>query len=362
MVNDMKSKKKLKLKTKNVKILVIVLVAIYLLIGPVKLMFKGYSIISSFKMNFYGIKSEALDNKYSKVLDKIINKGYFDKDYLEEYFKIDYYDKDNFIKDVDKYLELGYKSESINKINMINSKKLYEIATKYDKDLVEYLKYDYFKPELYERYKNYFNEDYKETLINVNIGLDKEYYEDPTIVNNYSITMIVNKYNKLDENFVPPELIELNNCSNGGEYLTKEAKESFDKLCKAITDEGLSLGTTSAYRSYQDQESTYNYYLKNNGKEYADSYASRPGFSEHQTGLAIDVKSTKASPFKITKEYKWMVENAYKYGFILRYPDNKENITGFKSETWHYRYVGEEVAKYLHENDITYEEYHAIFH
>ena len=100
MVNDMKSKKKLKLKTKNLKILLIVLITIYLLIGPVKLMFKGYSIISSFKINFYGIKSEALDNKYSKVLDKIVNKGYFDKDYLEEYFKIDYYDKDNFIKDV----------------------------------------------------------------------------------------------------------------------------------------------------------------------------------------------------------------------------------------------------------------------
>lgn len=358
----MKNKKKLKLKTKNIKVLLIVLIIIFLLIGPVKIMFKGYSLISSFKINFYGIKSEVLNRDYSKVLDKIVNKGYYDKDYLKEYFEIDYYDKDNFIKDVDKYLELGYKSKSINKFNEINNKKLYEIASNnYEKNLVEYLNYDYFIPEYFDRYQKYFNEDYEDTLIKVNIGLDKDYYEEPNTIDKYSTTMIVNKYNKLDESFVPPDLVLLDNCSTGKEYLTKEAKEAFDKLCNATKEAGLSLGTTSAYRSYQDQENTYNYYLKNNGEEYAKKYAALPGFSEHQTGLSIDVKSTTASPFKITKEYKWMMENAYKYGFILRYPENKDNITGFNSETWHFRYVGIDIANYIKEHDFTYEEYYAIF-
>ena len=357
-----KKKKKTKLKKGSIKKLLIIILIIYLLSGPIKLMFKGYSIISSFKINLYGIKDKVLDNKYSKTLDKIVKSGYYDKDYLDEYFSIKYYNRDNFSKNTDNYLELGYKAKSINRIYEINDSKLYEIASKrYNKNLVEFLKYDYFKPEFYDRYQSYFNGDYSDTLIKVNIGLDKDFYSNPNEVKEFSTTMIVNKYNKLDESFVPPILMELDNCSNGGEYLTKEAKDAFDKLCKASIENGLSLGTTSAYRSYQDQENTYKNYVKTNGEEYAKKYASMPGYSEHQTGLAIDVKSTVASPFKITKEYKWMLENAYKYGFILRYPENKEEITGFNGETWHFRYVGEDIAKYIKEHDITYEEYCAIF-
>ena len=111
-----KKKKKRKLKKGSIKKLLIVILIIYLLSGPLKLMFKGYSIMSSIKINLYGIKDKVLDNKYSKALDKIVKSGYYDKDYLDEYFSIKYYDRDNFSKNVDNYLELGYKAKSINRI------------------------------------------------------------------------------------------------------------------------------------------------------------------------------------------------------------------------------------------------------
>ena len=102
-------------------------------------------------------------------------------------------------------------------------------------------------------------------------------------------------------------------------------------------------------------------YLKLYGQSYVNKYVAKPGFSEHQTGLALDVKSKNGSPFKTTKEYTWMIKNSYKYGFILRFPEGKEAFTGYNPESWHFRFVGEDIAKYIHENDITYDEYFALF-
>ena len=95
----------------------------------------------------------------------------------------------------------------------------------------------------------------------------------------------------------------------------------------------------------------------------ADKYTARPGYSEHQTGLAIDVKdgSGQYAFFKNSDEYKWMKDNAHKYGFILRYPEGKEHITGFSFEAWHYRYVGVDVATFIYENDLTFDEYHMMY-
>ena len=86
-----------------------------------------------------------------------------------------------------------------------------------------------------------------------------------------------------------------------------------------------------------------------------------PGFSEHQTGLAFDIGSTSSKVFAESKEYEWMKDNAYKYGFILRFTKSNAYITGFRSEPWHYRYVGKKIAKYIYENDISFEEYYAEF-
>ena len=113
--------------------------------------------------------------------------------------------------------------------------------------------------------------------------------------------------------------------------------------------------------SYQEQIEVEKLYLRDYGQSYVDKFVAKPGYSEHQTGLALDIGSRKSNIFLSSREYQWMQENAYKYGFIYRFSKKYENITGFRSEAWHYRYVGKKIAKYIYENDITLEEYYAMF-
>src|SRR5699024_10914186 len=127
----------------------------------------------------------------------------------------------------------------------------------------------------------------------------------------------------------------------------------FEKLSEASIKNNTPVYGQSAYRSYQSQESLYNNAVNTSGKELADNDTARPGHSEHQTGLTIDVSSTKNGnmlTFVNTPSYDWMIENAHKYGLILRYPEGKENIHGFINEPWHYRYVGIEIATDMHDN------------
>ena len=358
-------KKKFKIKRKFV-VLLILLILIVMLINPVtsivKLKMKGYSFFSAFKIYTIGETRLILDNEYSKTLDEIINTDSFDKKFITSYLVTDYYDYEDFLINLKTWFDLGYTSNDINLVNKRNDKELnFKISEKFIKDISSYLEYNFFKVEKLDRYLNYFNGDYKDTIVKVNIGLDKDFYVDPVIVKTYAKDIIVNKYNKLDANFVPTKLVELDKCSDGGHYLAEDAKLAYDKLCAASIKDGMKLGVTSSYRSYQSQQDVYATYLKSNGKEYVNQYVATPGYSEHQTGLALDVKSNVSSPFKTTKEYKWMMENSYKYGFILRYPEGKVELTGYNPEAWHFRYVGEEIAKYIYENNITYEEYFAMF-
>ena len=111
------------------------------------------------------------------------------------------------------------------------------------------------------------------------------------------------------------------------------------------------------------QENLYNNYVSRDGKAEADTYSARAGHSEHQTGLAVDVGSSNNtfSGFKYTDEYDWVKDNAHLYGFIVRYEEGKEWITGYMAEAWHLRYVGVEAATYIYENDITFDEYYVKF-
>ena len=129
----------------------------------------------------------------------------------------------------------------------------------------------------------------------------------------------------------------------------------------AAKEENLDIFISSGYRSYNRQKTLYNNYVSNDGKEEADTYSARPGHSEHQSGLALDVNTVDDS-FANTEEAKWLVENCYKYGFILRYPKGKSNETGYKYEPWHFRYVGEDLATKLYNNGnwITMENYFGI--
>lgn len=178
---------------------------------------------------------------------------------------------------------------------------------------------------------------------------------------NYYKYILVNKANKLSKDFKPDNLVQIKQCSQGIFYLEKETAMAYEKMCLDSINEGLNISITSAYRSYNEQIKLYNKYLKLYGKDYVDKYVAVAGYSEHQTGLAIDLKSLEYENFKHSKEYLWIKENSHNYGFIIRYPEGKEKITGYSPEEWHIRYVGKEAAQYIYKNNITFEEYYNLF-
>lgn len=184
-------------------------------------------------------------------------------------------------------------------------------------------------------------------------------------------TILVNKENLLASDYEPEELIEIHEPT--GSKLDKtyvnrlniDAYNAFKKMQTAALKEKFEIFIDSSYRTYQYQEKIFNNCILQKGLEHAQKFVAVPGGSEHQTGLAIDIifrrnnemieNQTENDP-----EIQWMFTNAYKYGFILRYPKGKEKITGFNFEPWHFRYVGKELAKKLYISDITLEEYYAI--
>ena len=143
--------------------------------------------------------------------------------------------------------------------------------------------------------------------------------------------------------------------------LTKETNDALNKMKAAAAIDGLNIYLSSGYRSYSTQNTIYNRYVKRDGIAKADTYSARPGHSEHQTGLAFDV-NTINDTFHNTPEAKWLAANCYKYGLILRYPQGKTNETGYKYESWHFRYVGGDLATQLYNNGdwITLESYFGI--
>ena len=264
----------------------------------------------------------------------------------------------------DDLLELGYSIDEIktieNKISNVDVKN-YLLIKRYP-NLTLFTSSPYFKIENIERYENYYesnNYSADETVLYVEIGLDKEAFTDAIEIDNYtSITAIVNKYNRLPEDAEFNDLIEI-----PSEYRDKTNRKVriviYDDLIKMFKDaaeDGITLRVVSGFRTWSQQSSLFNNNKNKNGLEHALMYSAKPGYSEHQLGLAVDLNSVYTS-FANTKEYEWLKQNSYKYGFIERYPKGKEFITGYAYEPWHYRYLGEDIATKLYEENITYEEY-----
>ena len=221
--------------------------------------------------------------------------------------------------------------------------------------------FPFYKEEKQEEYLDYKEKtglSLKESIIHVNIGLNHPYYTNTKVAKDLGIFTLVNKYNYISKDYIPSNLIKVNNF-----YINKEAYESFLEMRKAMEKDNLNIRIISAYRSYDYQEELYKRYLQKEKQTIVDTYSARPGYSEHHTGLAIDVDNSKLdfNKFYLTKEFLWMQENAHKYGFILRYPKDKEYITGYTYEPWHYRYVGKEIANYIKKHNSTYEEYYYEF-
>ena len=241
-----------------------------------------------------------------------------------------------------------------------------KVLTPEQKEIKKMKKIPYYKEKNKKRYLAYQEEKkdlpIEDVVMHVNIGIDKPYYTNTKKATNLNeTTLLVNKYYYLTEDYVPENLEEISlSYARSGMQLVHEAKEAFETLSEEAKKEGMNIIAMSSYRSYEYQVDLYNRYVETDGKEAADTYSARAGYSEHQTGLAVDVynKELPYTSFEQTEEFTWMQENAYKYGFILRFPKDKVNITGYQYESWHYRYVGEEVAEYIHKNNLTLEEYY----
>lgn len=226
-------------------------------------------------------------------------------------------------------------------------------------------KISYFKMSNLDRYITYKekNNSLSNTQIikDVNMDLDKDPYTDMKEAKNLNkINILVNKHNYLKENYVPNNLEQIDTkYALSNMSLVNTAKYAFENMSKEANKENLKIIAMSTYRSYEYQVNLYNNYAKSDGKAAADTYSGRPGNSEHQTGLAVDVynQDETYTNFEKTEEYIWMQDNAYKYGFILRFPKGKEKETGYEFESWHYRYVGKNIAKIIKENNISLEEY-----
>ena len=183
-----------------------------------------------------------------------------------------------------------------------------------------------------------------------------------------SIWVVVNKLRPLDpQDYAAPDLISVPVAYANPPILRKYASSAVVKMFAAFTDEtGLEMQSQSAYRAYSVQVRVYNGWVDQLGQKGADLTSARPGYSEHQTGLAIDISAkpaecTLAACFGDTPQGKWLAKKAWKYGFILRYPEDATDITGYEYEPWHYRYVGKDLAKEMHKTKTeTLEEFFGL--
>ena len=195
-----------------------------------------------------------------------------------------------------------------------------------------------------------------------------EYILENIDTNPESLTVLINKEFSLPSDYVPKNLtVPAITFSFRGYHeknlMRQDAAQALEKLIKNASSEGLRINGVSGYRSYKRQLNIYNKNIIKYGLDYTNKYSAKAGYSEHQSGLAMDVSTNSIKnqldvSFASTKEGKWLAENCWKFGYIIRYPEGKSQITGYAYEPWHIRYVGLELAKYLTENNLTLEEYY----
>ena len=324
-----------------------------------------------------------INNDYNKNLMFVLSSESYNKDkldlylkYINKYNNIDYLkifnlinNKDTNQNKLDDYIILIKDYDNVEAIiKYVNNYKDKNI--KLDNTTLSLINEKYFVYNNLDRYIKYIKEndnlEFKEVITRVNSNLDYKFYDDSKEADlSKGMYTLVNKYFYLKNDYIPENLVTVDrNYSINNTKLNKDALDNFIKLSDKAKENNLTLKITTAYRDYNFQSILYNNYVNADGVKNADTYSARPGYSEHQLGYSVDLTNTTYSDFgnfENTEEYKWLLENAHKYGFIQRYPKDKEYITGYQFESWHYRYVGNDVATYIYENDITYEEYYEYF-
>jgi zinc D-Ala-D-Ala carboxypeptidase len=175
-----------------------------------------------------------------------------------------------------------------------------------------------------------------------------------------SLTVVVNKKHKLPSEYIP----ELKNVS--GAQLRPEAADALALLLQDASNAGLPMRVLSSYRSYSTQIATYNRWVEQSGQAEADTFSARPGHSEHQLGLAVDLGDANSTAcdletcFGNTPSGIWLEYNAHKYGYIIRYPEGKQTITGYQYEPWHLRYVGVNKASEIKNSGLTLDQFYGV--
>lgn len=270
-----------------------------------------------------------------------------------------------------KLEKAGYNDKEIT----IITKKLKEneidqlLEMKYNKLYDDFINEKYFMFKHLKTYVDYYTEDSDQTITHavamVNVGANKDHYTDVKKTDTSKDELIlVNKYNQLPKDYAPEDLTDISvQYCYGDNEVSNEVYQKYISMYNAAKEEDLYLIITSAFRDYEFQDQLWNQYAKSQGEEWADSVAARAGHSEHQTGLTLDIVTynSNMNDFENTDEFKWLQKHAHEYGFIMRYPKDKEDITGYDYESWHYRYVGVETATKIHELGITYDEYYAYY-
>lgn len=188
-----------------------------------------------------------------------------------------------------------------------------------------------------------------------------------TVTNNYEdkYAIIINKANPISEDLIKSyTLVTVENNMYDGIKLEEETYKNYLKLKENLLERGYYINIRSGFRTFNESQVIYNNYVLEKGSTYAEKYAATPGTSEHNTGLAFDFiissdKNASKTDYE-SDEYFYLENIAYLYGFIIRYPKDKEVITGYNYEPWHLRYVGSELAKYLKKNNLTLEEYYEL--
>lgn len=276
-----------------------------------------------------GVTSE-VENLILELKSKVNDLSALNERELEEYFNgVTEGSIENFNEE-----ESAEVNKLINEYNSLFSEKNYKLAKEKLDDLNEYInetKKIANKRKITETYEEKSSEDPS--------------LREPKYINGI---LLVNKEFGLPDTFAPGE--------------STEAREAFEKMKLDAANEGIYLNAFSTYRSYWTQDRLYWNYVSNYGQDPTDTFSAKAGFSEHQTGLAFDIGGVDRSlwaeeGFKYTAEAEWLKNNCTKYGFILRYPEGKEWITGYMHESWHFRYIGVNDSKNFENSDLTLEEY-----
>lgn len=357
---------KQKKKKMNIKVTITFLCILLLMFGIYFIMRKINSEEYKLKKIGYSTKEISVINTDNHFIEYALNNEYNDK--LVDFIKAN----DFKFELLESYLNY-YKEHNDVPINdivyLINN----DISYEYSPLLMEFTKDKYFLKTRIERYLNYQKThsdlNIREIVKRVNSDIDYDFYtNDVDSDTSLGFLIIANKHYKLNSNYTPSDLITIE--GKYAKYSQGQVNSTVYNYYQVMYDEmkkeGLTLLIQSPYRSYNTQYSIYNGYVARDGKASADTYSARPGYSEHQTGLAIDFATPSTTglsneEFGNTPEFRWLKDNAHKYGFILRYKQGEEYITGYMYESWHFRYVGVDAATTIYNEGLNYEEYFTYY-